>query len=262
MHVDILHIKILTKLILGENGKPIECCDTNPPLHPECFPVVLEKGDPYFDKYNVTCMNFIRSAPAPTGKFGPREQLNQASSFIDGSVVYGSTDNRIRSLRTGEGGLLRMFVTPDNRTLLPLSTDPNDGCNEEEMNKKGHYCFESGDTRSNENLHLTSMHLIWARHHNYLAQNLAAINPHWDDEKLFQESRKILGAQMQHITYNEFLPILLGEKLVQTIGLATDSQTQFTDGDFYDETVDPTIANHFAAAAFRFAHTLIPVGIY
>lgn len=204
-------------------------------------------------------MNFIRSAPAPRGKLGPREQLNQATAFIDGSVVYGSSDDRTRSLRTGNGGLLRMFITPDNRTLLPQTTDPNDGCNELEMNRKGHYCFESGDARANENLHLTSMHLIWARHHNYLARNLAKINPHWDDDQLFQESRKILGAQMQHITYNEFLPILLSENLTRIIGLKPNAKTEFSDGDLYDDTVNPSIANHFAAAAFRFAHTLIPV---
>lgn len=104
-----------------------------------------------------------------------------------------------------------MYYTPDNRTLLPVSTDPTDGCNEAEMNSKGKYCFQSGDTRANENLHLTSMHLLWARQHNYLASTLQSLNPEWDNEILFQESRRILGAQLQHITYNEFLPMLLGK---------------------------------------------------
>lgn len=45
-------------------------------------------------------MNFIRSAPAPTGHFGPREQLNQATALIDGSVVYGATDKRMQALRS------------------------------------------------------------------------------------------------------------------------------------------------------------------
>jgi peroxidase len=181
-----------TALNQGDNGQPIECCNTEV-VHPECFPVPIEKGDPYFDDYNVTCLNFVRSIPAPTGYFGPREQLNQATAFIDGSVVYGNTDAVVDSLRAKQGGKLLMFTTPDNRQLLPHSRDPTDGCNEKEMNVEGKYCFATGDKRANENLLLTSMHLIFARHHNFLAQNLEQINPHWTDEQLFLEARRILG---------------------------------------------------------------------
>lgn len=120
-------------------------------------------------------------------------------------------------LVSDKNGLLRMYLTQDNRTLLPVSTDPTDGCNEMELNAQGKYCFESGDTRANENLHLTSMHLLWARHHNYVAENLHKINPTWNDERLFQEAKRIVGAQLQHITYNEFLPVILGEfEVIQT----------------------------------------------
>lgn len=168
-----------------------------------------------------------------------------------------------------------MYLTPDNRTLLPVSTDPTDGCNEMELNAQGKYCFESGDTRANENLHLTSMHLLWARHHNYVAENLLKINPRWNDERLFQEAKRIVGAQLQHITYSEFLPVILGQfcdlhwtnplrmgilfsgqNYSERIGLTAKSHDA---DDTYNENVDASIANVFAACAFRFAHTLIPV---
>jgi hypothetical protein len=68
----------------------------------------------------------------------------------------------------------------------------------------------SGDARSNENLHLTTMHLLWARQHNLVADRLLDLNPSWDDERVFQEARRIVMAQLQHITYSEFLPVLLG----------------------------------------------------
>jgi peroxidase len=56
------------------------------------------------------------------------------------------------------------------------------------------------------------MHLIWARQHNRLADALLALHPSWDDETLYQEARRVLGAQMQHITYAEFLPSVLGRR--------------------------------------------------
>jgi Animal haem peroxidase. len=54
------------------------------------------------------------------------------------------------------------------------------------------------------------MHLLWARQHNLVADQLAAFNPSWEDEHVFQEARRIVVAQLQHITYAEFLPVLLG----------------------------------------------------
>lgn len=92
----------LTFNLKGQDGQPIDCCDPSRPIHPECFPVEIGPTDSNFLKYNITCMNFIRSAPAPTGRFGPREQLNQATAFIDGSVVYGATNNRVETLRTSK----------------------------------------------------------------------------------------------------------------------------------------------------------------
>lgn len=68
-----------------------------------------------------------------------------------------------------------------------------------------------GDSRVNLHPHLTAMSVIWHREHNRLARELKNINPHWSDDKLFHEARRIVIAQMQHITYNEWLPVVLGK---------------------------------------------------
>ncbi|XP_018332236.1 peroxidasin [Agrilus planipennis] len=248
------HDVTATALSRGPNGSSISCCV--PTVHPECFPVFLDNNDPYYRKFNITCMEFVRSAPAPGPCLGPREQMTQTSAFIDGSVIYGpdeTTSNMLRSFRNGQ---LKMLVTNENRTLLPISDDPTDGCNREEEMKRGRYCFMTGDSRANENLLLTTMHLIWARHHNSVAKELSLINSHWDDKRVFQETRKIIGAQMQHITYNEFLPIILGRDIIERGGLRPLRRMGYYDG--YGIDVNPTIANNFATSAFRFAHSLIP----
>lgn len=86
------------------------------------------------------------------------------------------------------------------------------------MSKNNIYIF-SGEIRVNEQLVLTVMHTLMAREHNRVARELAAVNPHWDDETLFQEARRINIAIIQHITYNEFLPILLGKDVMEKFGL-------------------------------------------
>lgn len=91
-----------------------------------------------------------------------------------------------------------------------------------------------------------------------MATELSHINPHWDDETLFQEARRINIAIIQHITYNEFLPIILGKEVMEKFGLLPQKEG-FWDG--YDALVNPAIIDAFAAAAFRFGHTLLPTAV-
>lgn len=76
-----------------------------------------------------------------------------------------------------------------------------------------------GEVRVNEQLVLATMHTLWAREHNRVANELGVINKHWDDETVFQEARRIVIAEIQHITYNEFLPTLLGRGVMEKFGL-------------------------------------------
>ena len=79
------------------------------------------------------------------------------------------------------------------------------------------------------------------------------INPHWKDEKVYQEARKIIIALLQHIVYDEFLPRIVGENLIGLYNLGLNPD-YFHD---YDPQCQPDILNEFATAAFRFGHTLI-----
>ena len=75
---------------------------------------------------------------------GPREQLNQLTAFLDGSVIYGSSSEQTSSLRTHKDGLLKSQVTYDGEELLTPSYDMEDSCNNVNESRYERYCFRSG----------------------------------------------------------------------------------------------------------------------
>lgn len=115
--------------------------------------------------------------------------------------------------------------------------------------------FIAGDNRINVTPYMVASQTVIARQHNRIAEQLAAMNAHWDDERVFQESRRISVAQWQHIVYNEYVPVLCGREKMQQLGLLPLRYGFSTD---YDARVNPSILNEFAAAAFRYGHSLVP----
>ncbi|XP_068223713.1 peroxidase-like isoform X1 [Palaemon carinicauda] len=225
------------------------------PLNEECSPISIPVDDTFYSRYGQTCMEFVRSAPAPMCTFGPREQLNQHSAYLDGSVIYGVKQDTLNSLRAFENGYLKAQVTLDGQRLLPPSDNLNDGCNVDGMYNDKRYCFIAGDGRVNEQVLLTFFQTVWKREHNRVAQILKTLNSMWDDEKLFQEARRIVIAELQQVTYNEFLPSVLGPIVMNSLDLNVKTDGSFTTD--YDTRLDASISNVFATAAFRFGHSLV-----
>lgn len=238
----------------GENSTGISCCEDGQPLeaslrHPDCFPIEIPSDDSFYRQFSQRCMEFVRSLPAPRKEcnLGPREQMNQITHFQDCSHIYGSTERRARSLREGQGGRL-LIQNFKGRELMPAN--PNE-CSDTNQEK---FCFRAGDLRVNEQVQLALMHTVWFREHNRLARELEKQNPHWSDETIYQEARRIVIAQFQHITFNEFLPLILGTEYMRTFELLP-TQKGYTQ--LYNPAIDPSITNAFATAAFRFGHSMV-----
>lgn len=237
-------------------GSTINCCTPEgTPVSPRhshsaCFPIEVPKKDPFYAKFGRTCMNYVRSVSSirQDCSFGPMEQLNQATHVIDASMIYGNSDSITSVLRSFSSGKLL-----NNANFLPQSSTPEMDCQISEKSSDN-VCYASGDSRVNVNPHTAVMYTVWMREHNRIADKLAQLNPHWDDERLFQESRKIVGAMIQHITYSEFLPLVLGGKYSRRRGLAVQ-RPSFSD--LYDEQVDPSVSNSFATAAMKFTNSLM-----
>ncbi|XP_015522628.2 uncharacterized protein LOC107226351 [Neodiprion lecontei] len=251
-----------TPLDLLNRNDPEECCHRPPHLkNPYCNEILIPEDDYFYRLFGVRCMDFVRGFPAPRPgcRLGSRVQFNLLTGVLDGNTVYGVSDAFARKLRTGYGGLLRMnpvFSEYGLKDLLPLKLDiPDEGCTRP---NRSMYCFEAGEIRVNEQLVLTCMHTLLAREHNRAANALAQVNPHWDDETIFQEARRIVIAEIQHVTYNEFLPILLGKEVMEKFGLLLEKDGYW---DGYDPSVNPGVLDAFAAAAYRFGHSLLPTAV-
>ncbi|XP_045523859.1 peroxidase-like isoform X1 [Pieris brassicae] len=241
---DLVHTPVRKTI---HTDQTIRCCDnsglhlTPRYLHPSCMPISVPDRDPHMN----ICMEYTRSVTTYRGDctFGAAEQMNQATHFLDGSHIYGANSRDAASLREKSGGLLKTSSI-DDEELLPLVRDPSEKCL---VNNDG-ACFNTGDIRANMHPWLTAIHALFVREHNRIARSLAVLNPGWNSDKLYHEVRRIVVAELQHITYKYWLPALTGKSIDQLY----DS---YDIG--YNSDIDPTITNAFATAAFHFVNSLL-----
>ena len=114
-------------------------------------------------------------------------------------------------------------------------------------------CCYLGDDRLNEQPLMLTLHTIFVREHNRIAEQLGNIFSNWSDDRLFEETRRIVIAEMQHITYKEYLPLILGEKYMKAYNLNIKESGYTT----YNDTINPSINNVFASAASRFPASMM-----
>ncbi|NEO37263.1 MAG: peroxiredoxin [Moorea sp. SIOASIH] len=225
-------------------------------------PIDIATGKPDTLGGSSGSIPFIRVPAAEgtgTGLGNPRQQVNELTSFIDGSQVYGSDQVRAEFLRTNDGTGKLKSQSINGEELLPFNTAGLPNSNTDRSGAlAAEQLFIAGDIRTNEQIGLTAAHTLLVREHNRLAEGLAEKIDAGDPvilEKLkesgldkgdfiYESARKVVGAQIQVITYNEFLPLFIGDSLLD-------------DYSGYDPTVDPSISQEFTNANFRVGHTLL-----
>ncbi|XP_077495603.1 salivary peroxidase/catechol oxidase-like isoform X2 [Amblyomma americanum] len=236
---------------LGNPNNVIDCCSPGKRNASNCFSIDLFPDDPFFGQFGQTCMNLPRSAACTRCTLGQRQQQDILTSYIDTSQIYGSSQADTLRLRSMSGGRLKNQYYIFAGELLPRSFHVNEDRCSNPSNRQ--YCFRAGDERANEHPGLTAVHTTFLRHHNRIAGQLFLSNIFLSDEQLFQRTKRIVECQFQHIVFSEWLPIILGPAAMSRFGL-TPLSSGFTT---YNASIDATMLNEFAAAAFRLGHTLI-----
>jgi hypothetical protein len=208
--------------------------------------IAFNQADPmeqFTNNLGTIAMNRTARSPGTgTSTANPRQQNNTTSTYINGFAVYGGTNARLDWLRDGS---LDGNPTNNNATLmmpggfLPRATARGNAGNAPAFAVDGRLLanpsagFVAGDVRSNENLGLTATHTLFAREHN----RIVGLLPNTlSQEDKFQIARRVVIAEQQYITYNEWLPAL-GISLPQYTG--------------YKPSVNATVSNEFATVGYR-----------
>ncbi|MEM9480676.1 MAG: peroxidase family protein [Verrucomicrobiota bacterium] len=215
--------------------------DETPAADPaEAFDIDVPFGDPSFDPTSTGTVKIPLNRSAFDDIEGVRQQVNEISAYIDASNVYGSEDERAFELRTLDGSGRLKVTESEVGDLLPYNTA---GLANAPTSLAPNF-FLAGDVRANEQIALIAMHTLFVREHNHWADAYASVNPRARGEEIYQFARMIVGAEMQAITYNEFLPVLVGKNAIPKYR-------------GYDPNVDASISNAFATAAYRLGHSLL-----
>jgi len=159
-----------------------------------------------------------------------RESCTEITPTIDATTVYGDVFNPALLLRLRNGTSCNLNMSAGN--LLPL----------DDLNPRS---FLAGDERNTEHSILASLHTLWAREHNRLCAVLRVEEPFWNEELRFWKARQVVIAKIQHITYTEWLPQVLGTQagLLDTVEMrGTDAQ----------------IAMEFGVVGYRTGHSMVP----
>ncbi|XP_062578537.1 dual oxidase 2-like isoform X2 [Saccostrea cucullata] len=208
----------------------------------------------------------------------PRQQLNEITPFLDGTLFYGPGKAWTDAIREFKRGYLKVKdpstydditkqFPADNDIRLPFANPPPPA---DHYLKPVKRFFRLGNIRGFENPFLLTFGVLWFRWHNAIAKQLGDIHTHWNDEELFEAARRHVIAHHQKIVMYDWLPRWLqitSNGRFFNIPKYSRGPNESCTGRLcafngYDSEIHPGISHEFQTAAMRFGHTLVTPGLW
>ena len=175
--------------------------------------------------------------------------VNNVTSFLDLSIIYGN-NSTVNALLRANDGSGKLETADDGDIPFGKPGLANDCSAFDPVNNPS---SGSGDSRVDENLFLQAVHSLFFRNHNRDAEWVAAHRPDLTtDEERFQRARAINIARYQQQVYNEYLPAVFGRRAVARLLGAYRG---------YNPSIDPRIMTTFDIA-LRIAHGQVTLPPY
>jgi hypothetical protein len=185
----------------------------------------------------------------------PRRTKNFRTAAFDLDSVYGKGPDGSPELYDRSSGDIKLKVE-----VLPGS---------EAVSRKGAVRYDVprdaanvaviGDSRNDENVIISQMHLAVLRFHNAVVDYLRTkpLTRDLSSERLFQLARRMVQWHYQWIVVHEFLPVTIGQERVNDILRRGLKFYNPNDTQLRNRRGEPQIPVEFSVAAYRFGHSQV-----
>ena len=214
--------------------------------------IAMTAGVTFFGQFLDHDITFDRRSTL-TANADPGRTRNFRTAAFDLDSVYGEGPERSAELYDTRSGDYRLRVDPipgspavsrQNAMRYDL---PRDAAGDALV----------GDSRNDENVILSQLHVAMLRFHNAVV-DLVRAQPRWQGapaRAVFEEARRIVTWHYQWVIVHEFLPQTIGQTRVDQ--LLRERPGQFRADARRDSGGNPLLPIEFSVAAYRFGHSQI-----
>ena len=188
----------------------------------------------------------------------PRKTTNFRTAAFDLDSLYGEGPQGSPELYDLSSGEIKMKV----EAIPGSELVSRKGAIRFDLPRDPHNTAILGDSRNDEHVILAQFHLAMLRFHNAVIDHLRADPAHADQsaEQIFKKAQRQVRWHYQWIIVHEFLPLTIGQELVDNLlrkGPRFYQVDDGADGRRDRRSKDPLLPIEFSVAAYRFGHSQI-----